>query len=309
MPGVNEPYDCIIVGGGPAGLAAAIYLSRFNRRALVFDHGRGRSTTPEINENYLGFPDGIASLELRERGREQALRFGAAFIEAKVEDLRADEGGFVAVTDAAEVRGRTAILATGVEDWLPEFDNEPARAYFGISLFWCITCDGHKVRDRRVAVVGADDEAATTALQFLNFTPFVSLITNRAAGDDGISDRKRGDLRAHGVALHEGEVGRLEGDDGRMRAVDAGDVRVELDFMFSMQGARPNSLLGQRLGVITDGDGYITVDIEQRTNIPRLYASGDVTKEYAHQIVTAAHEGATAAMTANYDLYEPWQRS
>ena len=300
--------DCVIVGAGPAGLAAAIYLARYNRRALVVDHGRGRSTTPEVNENYPGFPEGLPSLELRERGRRQAERFGAEFLDAKVEDVRADDGGFIARADALEVRGRTMILATGVRDWLPEFDNESARSYFGVSLFWCITCDGYKVRDKRVAVVGPDDDAATTALQFLNFTRDVALITNRPPGDDEITGRRRTDLREHGIDLYEGEVGRLEGDEGQMRAVEVSGQRVELDCMFSQQGARPNSLLARRLGVATDDAGYITVDPEQRTNIPGLYAAGDVTKEYAHQIVTAAHEGATAATSANYNLYESWQK-
>lgn len=306
-----DTYDCVIVGGGPAGLAASIYLARYCRSALVLDHGSGRSTTHEVNENYLGFPDGVASKELRELGRAQAERFGVRFVECKVEGVARAEGGFAAHGEdgAGSFLGRTMILATGVRDNLPECDGQDIHEFFGKSLFWCITCDGYKVRGARVCVVGATDEAATTTLQFLNFTEKLTLITNRDAGPPEIADEKRAQLAAAGIPVVEGRIARFDGRDGMMRAVELHDGRsVALDFMFNQQGARPNSLLARSLGVTVDEVGYIKADNEQRTNVPMLFAAGDVTKAFAHQVVTAAHEGATAGVTANYELYRPEQR-
>jgi thioredoxin reductase (NADPH) len=304
-----QTYDCVVVGGGPAGLSAAIYLARYNRSVVVLDHGSGRSTTHEVNENYLGFPDGVASKELRERGREQAERFGARFGECKVERIDSNEGGFIAHGEDGAFACRTMILATGVKDILPECEGQDIHEFFGKSLFWCITCDGHKVRDARVAVVGATDEAATTAMQFLNFTDRLLLITNRDTGPAEITEKKRSHLASAAIPVIEGRIARFQGRDGMMTAVDLHDGRsVELDFMFNLQGARPNSLLARSLGVTVDEAGYIKTDNEQRTNVPMLFAAGDVTKAFAHQVVTAAHEGATAGVTANYELYRPEQR-
>jgi thioredoxin reductase (NADPH) len=306
---MDGTYDCVVVGGGPAGLSAAIYVARYNRTVVVADHSEGRWTTPEVNDNYLGFPDGIASRALREHGRRQAARFGAVFVQCKVEGVSREDGVFVATGGATELRGRTLILATGVRDCLPEFDNADPREYFGKSLFWCITCDGYKVRGARVAVVGSTDSAATTALQFLNFTDQLCMITDRRPGEDEISARKRADLDAAGIALYESGVSCIIGDEGRMRAVTLDDGRgVDLDFMFSQQGSRPNSSLARSLGVTCGDSGYVLTDNEQRTNVSHVYAAGDVTKAFAHQVVTAAHEGATAGQAANYDLYRPEQR-
>jgi len=307
-----QSYDCVIVGGGPAGLSAAIYVARYNRTVAVVDHGSGRWSTHETNENYLGFPEGIRSTELRELGRRQARRFGATLVDdCKIERVMTHNNVFRAEAgEGAAFEGRTVIFATGVRDYLPDFENADVADYFGKSLFWCITCDGWKVRDKRVAIVGRDDEAATTCLQFLNYTGKLSIITNRPPGHAAFGAKKLHDLRDAGIPIYEEEIARLYGDDGFMREVELrDDRRIALDAMFSMQGARPNSLLARGLGVDVDRVGYIKVDQEQRTNVPLVYAAGDVTREYAHQIAAAVHEGATAGCTANYDLYRPEQKS
>jgi thioredoxin reductase (NADPH) len=208
------------------------------------------------------------------------------------------------------LHGRTLIFATGVRDYLPEFENEDVNNFFGKSLFWCITCDGHKVRGKPVVVVGQDDEAATTTLQFLNFTPQLTMLTNRRQGEHRISEKKEAQLAGAGIPLVEGRLKKVYGDDGFMEEVELDDGRrIATEFMFSQQGARPNTLLARPLGLDMNAEGYIKVDEEQRTNVPMFFAAGDVTREYAHQVVTAAHEGSTAACTANYELYRPEQRT
>ncbi|HZP57678.1 MAG TPA: NAD(P)/FAD-dependent oxidoreductase [Dehalococcoidia bacterium] len=302
-----ELYDCVIVGGGPAGLSAAIYLARFNRSALVLDRGGGRWVTHEINENYLGFPDGIASRDLRDLGRRQAERFGARVLETAITSLRRTDGAFVADDGEAEFLGRTLILATGAIDLFPEFD--ALEACMGKSVFWCITCDGWKARDKRVAVVGATDAAAVTCMQFLQFTPQLAFVTNRPPGEAQVSPRRLRALHDAGIPFFEGAIAGIEETDGLIRALrlDTG-ARIEAHMLFNQQGSRPNSRLAQDLRVACTPHGWILTDDEQRTNVPMLYAAGDVTRLYAHQIVTAAHEGATAAQAANYDLYRPEQR-
>ncbi|HEX5480907.1 MAG TPA: NAD(P)/FAD-dependent oxidoreductase [Dehalococcoidia bacterium] len=304
---MERTYDALIIGGGPAGLSAAIYLVRFNRSVLVVDRGHGRSTSHEVNENYLGFPEGIASTDLRERGREQARRFGAEFMADDVAAVAHDDGVFRATSERREYRARTLTFATGASDLFPDF--ELMRDYVGRSLFWCITCDGFKVRDQRVVVVGHDDDAAVTAMQLVNFTERVSFVTNRREGESDLSDEKRGDLARRDVPLYEGCIADVQGDDGMMHSVCLDDGRaIEADAMFNQQGATPNSALAQSVGVATSAHGWITCDVEQRTNIGRVYAAGDVTRMFAHQIVTAAHEGSMAGQAANYDLYDPDQR-
>ena len=175
---------------------------------------------------------------------------------------------------------------------------------------WCITCDGWKTRGKRVAVVGATDEAVTTCMQFRNFTHDLTFITNRAVGASAhLSARSLRRLSDAGVPLVEGQIARLEGDGGMMRAVRMKDGRtIDADIMVSEQGSRPNCAIATDAGVALTADGYIKVDSEQRTNVSRVYAAGDVTKVFAHQIATAVHEGATAAQAANYDLYGAEQR-
>ncbi len=303
----RQVYDSLVVGGGPAGLSAAIYLARFNRSVLVIDAGEGRSTSHETNENYLGFPDGIASRELRERGRRQAQRFGADFAEGCVTSLERAGDHLRAIADVCEVEARTVIMATGAVDVLPEIDG--VEEYIGRSLYWCITCDGYKTIGKHVLVVGQTDDAAATALQFKNFTQTVSFVTNRPPGESALSQRAHRNLSEGCVPLYEGRIRSVVGESGQMREVRVEDGRrVDLDFMFSQQGSRPNGELAKHLGVRANAEGWIEVDEEQRTNVERVYAAGDVTRPFAHQVVSAAHEGAAAACAANYDLYLPEQR-
>jgi thioredoxin reductase (NADPH) len=303
-----DVYDTVIVGGGPAGLSAAIYVARYNRRAVVIDSWRGgRWQSHEVNENYLGFPAGVAAKRLRERGRRQAERFGVAFCRAKVKSVRKDDGVFVAQAGRHTFRGKTVILATGVSDNLPDIGN--TEEYWGKSLFWCITCDGWKVRDARVAIVGKDDEAAITAMQFLNFTERIAFVTNCSPEECQFTDDGRKRLESAGIPIHTGPISHVEGDDGHMEAVVLmGGEKIETDFMFNQQGCQPHTDLAVQLGVKLADNGFIETDEEQRTNVKVVYAAGDVTRLFAHQIVTAAHEGATAGITANYDLYRPEQK-
>ena len=302
---LNRPlYDSLVIGGGPAGLSAALQLARSNRPVAVVDSGSGRSTFRQTNHNYLGFPGGITARELRERGRAQVSAYPVALLDGAVSSLRCVRAGFRAELEGGHtVTARTVILATGVTDNFPP----DCLEYVGRSLFWCIVCDGYAARGKNVVAIGNDEEAAVTALQFLQFTSTVTLVTGSAACD--LDEPTRRKLRRHGVTLVTGEIRDFVGDDGIVCELTlASGARLPADLVFSLQGASPNNALALGLGAATDAEGFVTVDEEQHTSVSGLFAAGDVTHRHAHQVATAVHEGLTAATAAQHFLYEPWQR-
>lgn len=303
-----KTYDSIIIGGGPAGLSAAIYLARFNRSVLIIDSCEGRWQSREVNENYLGFQEGIPARTLVLRGRQQAEKFGAEFLQAEVMSLERVDSEFSLITKSNEAySAKTVLFATGVKDHWPEF--ESYIDCIGRSLFWCITCDGHKVTDKKVTIVGKDDDAVVSCLQFLTYTSQLTFLTNTAKGTHTISEKKLQLLKKYSIPFYEGSIVSVTEENGYVQSVNFGnDQEVETEFIFSQLGAQPNSELAQELGVTVDEQSYILSDKEQRTNVACVYAAGDVTKQYAHQIVTAAHEGAQAAQAINYDLYSDDQK-
>ncbi|MFN8506106.1 MAG: NAD(P)/FAD-dependent oxidoreductase [Dehalococcoidia bacterium] len=299
-------YDALVLGGGPAGLAAAIQLARFNRSVLVLDEGGGRSSYHQVNHNYLGFPGGITSRDLRRLCREQASRLPIAFIDDAAAAVSRHGSCFAARTrDGMDVHGRTLVLATGVRDRFPAFPGW--ETYVGRSIFWCIVCDGYSTRGRRIVVVANDDDGGVTALQFLQFTAHVTVLSN--AAQCGVGPKVRHELEARGIRLIEDEITGVLGHDGILGAIELKrGATLEADYLFSLQGITPASELAVSLGCETSHRGYIVTDMEQRTNVPGVFAAGDVTRDLAHQVATAVHEGITAATAANYSLYAAWQR-
>lgn len=302
----SQVYDSLIIGAGPAGLSSAIYLARFNRSVLVVDSGKGRSSYPQVNQNYLGFPDGIKAQELRKLGKKQAENYGAEFVHDEIIRLSGEQGNFTA-HGTHEYRAKTIVLATGVIDKFPVF--ERSDEYIGKSMFWCIVCDGYIAQNKKIAFLGNNDDAAVTCLQFLNFTRDITMIANCETGGIAISEEKQQRLKDHGIPLLETSVLTAEGTDGMIeRLFLANGTSLDIDLIFSFQGANPACSLAIELGIETTLDGYLKVDRDQRTSFPGIYAAGDLTRDYSHQVVAAAHEGSMAAQAINWDLYEPWQR-
>lgn len=299
-------YDALVVGGGPAGLSAALQLARFNRQVAIFDSGMGRSTYHQVTNNYPGFPGGVAARELRRLAREQLRMYPVAFIEEAVTAARQEGETFIVQgASGKETAGRTVVFATGVKDHFPDFPMW--ESYVGRSVFWCIVCDGYSTRGKRIVVVGNDDEAAVTALQFLQFTSRVTMVTNNPGCD--ITPPRLKALSQHGIPLIEDEFDGLLGNDGILGAVQlkSGEA-IAADYLFSLQGSTPNSALPASLGAKCREDGYVEVNDDQQTALPGVFAAGDVTGHLSHQVATAVHEGITAATAAQYFLYEPWQR-
>jgi thioredoxin reductase (NADPH) len=300
----DDRCDAVIVGGGPAGLSAAIYLARACRSVALFEAEKpGRSDWGQVNHNYLGFPDGISIVDLCARGRAQAERFGVRIHNAVVETVERDARGFTVAAAGRTHHGRGLILATGVTDTWVQFPGH--EEYIGKTMHWCITCDGYEMRDQRVLVVGNDSHTAELALQMLGYQPSSVTVLTNSWGIGFPLDHVEA-LRRHGIDL---VVDRIV----EARATSRGHVEAVLlerggelliDHLFSAQGAEPNSVLARSLGVDLDERGHIKVDAEAKTSVPGVYAAGDVTSLHSHQVLTAAHEGATAATSLVYALYQ-----
>jgi thioredoxin reductase (NADPH) len=310
VPPLDVTYDCAIVGGGPAGLSAALYMGRMRRSVIVVDGERGRSTWFQLNNNYLGFPDGIHARNLREIGEEHAARYGARFLDAYATDARYEGQGaarrFYVETSAGTVKARTLILATGVHDEFPQF--EGSVECIGRSMFWCIICDGYESIDKRVVVLGSGTRAANLALELLVFTPHVTLV----AWEDPLrvpADRLD-TMREHGITIYDKSCTEFKcAETGFLCNLGLEDgTDLELDMLFVAQEMQPNNQLAKALDLMIDENGFLVSDSEQCTNVDGVYAAGDITHLFNHQVATAVHEGGMAAAAANYYLYEDWQK-
>ncbi len=297
----QRAYEVLIIGGGPAGLSAALYLARYDRRVALFDAGQGRSTWHQVNHNYLGFPGGVPARRLRELGHQQLADYPqVAIFEHKIEHLERWEQGFAAHSQAGVWLGTALIVCTGVIDHYPHFDGWDE--YVGRSLFWCITCDGYSCKGARVVVMGNSDQTAVEALQLQRFTDKLTLLTQ--SHQHTISPLLQRRLEAARIPLIVDKLDRVIGQDGYFKAIRTQRGQwLDLDQLFSVQGTTPQSELAAQLGVHLSEQGYIEVDSEQRTNVPGIFAAGDVTRLHSHQISTAVHEGGQAASAANYYLY------
>ncbi len=300
-------YDAVVIGGGPAGLSAAIYLARYNRSVTIIDKENGRWKTHEINENYFGFPDGIPTIKLRDLGLKQAKHYGAEYIHDYVSKVEKKDGEFVISAKDHTLLGKTVLFATGVKDLFPRFEHWDD--YVGRSLFWCITCDGYKTRNKKIIVIGQDDDAVISALQFLNFTKDITFVSDCEKNCHVISQKYLDELKKRSISFYDGIIKTVEGERGMCESLSLDDGTIlHAEMLISQRGAVPNTELAVSLGVLTDKKGYLETDTDQKTNVPGVYAAGDVTRMFSHQIVSAAYEGAAAAEAINYDLYEPFQK-
>jgi thioredoxin reductase (NADPH) len=285
-------------------------MGRMRRGVVVIDDKVGRSTWHQVNRNYLGFPDGVHAIALRELGETQARRYGASFVDARATGVEETGMGrsrrFTIATTAGDFIARTLILATGVRDNFPRF--EGSDECIGKSIFWCIICDGFESIGKKVVVLGHGDRAAALALQLLVFTDRVTLV----AWDErlNIDAERMSALRAHGIEVIDcGCEVYTCGREGQLTSITLTDgTKVLLDMLFVAQRIEPNTQLAKHLDLSLDEEGYIRTDAEQCTNLEGVYAAGDVTRLYNHQVTSAVHEGGMAAAAANYYLYEDWQK-
>lgn len=285
-------HDCVVVGAGPAGLTAAIYLGRFRRDVLVLDASASRAAWIPLSRNYPGFPGGIRGKTLLGRMRRQAAKYGAKVETARVENLQADGDGFRLLRETGEITARKVVLATGVIDIEPEIPGVEAAVANGL-IRVCPICDGYEVIGQTVGVIGRDAHAAREAIFLTTYTPAVTLI--HAGPPDALPDAERAALQEAGVAVVEAPIDSVVLDRRRISAVCFGPDRAErFDCLYSALGVTPRSDLAVRAGARLDASGRLIVSEHQETSVRGLYAAGDVVRGL-NQISTAEGEGAIAA--------------
>lgn len=285
-------FDAVIVGGGPAGLTAALYMVRFRRDVMVIDGGASRAAWIPTTHNHPGFPDGVSGEALLDLQRRHALRYGAKIQPGEVEALAVEAEGFTLNVDGASLRARTVLLACGVEDNapdLPEVDVSVRNTLLRI----CPICDGFEVTGQRVGVIGHGPLGAREALFLRTYTDQLTLI--HVAASDALPEAEREQLARAGVRIIEAPINSVELQPDQPRALCfSGAGRLEFDALYSALGVTPRTGLALAAGARHDDQGRLVVDDHQQTSIAGLYAAGDMVRGL-NQITTAQGEAAIAA--------------
>jgi len=289
---MTSAYDAIIVGGGPAGLTAAIYLGRFRRRFIVIDAGQSRLGWIPRSHNHPGFPGGVAGKELLAAMREQAQHYGAQILNAEAEAIRKEGDWFYLTAGGETFSAPYVICATGVTD-----NAVPLADLFGAVqsglIRMCPICDAYELIDQRIGVLGDGPKAVAEALFLRRYSPHVALI--HIGPGEALGPEARAEAQAAEVPIINtvSAAVRLEGD--RIRAVDLADGGVwEFDAVYSALGTTARNALAFQLGAITDAAGCLQVSDHQETSVAGFYAAGDLVRGL-NQISIAQAEGAIAA--------------
>ena len=293
--------DCIIIGAGPAGLTAAIYLARFHLSIRLFDSGSSRAAMIPCTHNHAGYPEGIAGKDLLGLMLAQAEKYGARREEKKVTAIEPDGEAFTVVTDHGRYRARTVLLATGVVNHRPNILPEVHDPALERGLFrYCPICDGYEVTDKRVGVIGTGDHGMREALFLRGYTRDVTLISPEA--EHLLDDACAAKLDEAGIARVQGPCGgwAIEGD---QLALDTARGRMAFDSVYPALGSRIRSRLAVAAGAKASEEGCLEVDDHQRTSVPGLFAAGDVVKGL-DQISHAMGEAGVAATTIRNLLSE-----
>jgi thioredoxin reductase len=291
-------HEVIIVGGGPAGLSAALLLGRCRRRVVVCDAGEPRNRASRGMHGFLGH-DGIEPGALLRIGREQLQQYDSVTIrDVSVTDARQVEDGFeVTLADGARLRARKLLLATGVVDHLPEI--EGFAALYGRSVHHCPYCDGWEHRDQPLAAYGGGADAVSLTRALLTWSRDVVLCTD---GPDRLSPDERRELERYRVPVCEDPITRLEGEDGALqRIVFAHGEPLPRQALFFHHGQHARLQLAARLGCTFTDQGFIDGDEQQMTCVPGVYVAGDALRDVQLAIIAAA-EGVRAAFAIHKAL-------
>ncbi len=294
--------DCIIVGAGPAGLTAAIYLARYYLKIRMFDCGTSRASWIPTSHNHAGFPDGINGEELLERMREQAAKYGALREPRRVTDLKRDGEQFTVCCEDEEYRARTVLLATGVVNNRPEGIEEQLHdeALQRGLIRYCPVCDGYEVTDQRVAVIGTGDHGTAEAQFIRTYTRDLTLVS--PGGDHDLSEQCSQALDDAGIARVAGPCGGYAIENGRI-AFDTAEGRMAFDSIYPALGSKVRSGLAAKCGADVSEQDCILVDDHLETSVPGLFAAGDVVIGL-DQISHAMGQAGVAATTIRNHLAE-----
>ena len=289
---MTPAFETVVIGAGPAGLTAALYLARFRRQVRVIDGGDSRAAWIPKTNNHPGFPEGVSGQALLDISRRQALEHGAQIQGGTVERLTLTENGFDLMVSGDAMRAQTVLLACGVRDNRPELKAVGAAIRTAL-LRLCLICDGYEVIDQRVGVIGDSPLGAREALFLTTYSHDVTLIHIGPA--DALPAQERQALAQAGVGLIETAIDSIDLRPGAAQAFcQASGGRTAFDALYCALGVTPRTRLAIAAGARCDDEGRLLVDDHQQTSVPGLYAAGDMVRGL-NQITTAQGEAAIAA--------------
>jgi thioredoxin reductase (NADPH) len=292
--------EVIIVGGGIAGLSAAIYLGRAKRDTLVIDAGKSMARWEPDVQNYLGFPGGISGEELLRRARQQARRYHVKLVRDQVISARAGKKKFFLRGEKGNYVCRRLLLATGIFHIPPDIPG--VKPCLGHSLFFCKDCDGYRVQNQSIAIYGWSNETAEYALAMLAYTKRVAIVT------DGHKPRWNRQhktwIRERRVPVYRKTIRDVRHRGGQLQALVFGEeADLAIQGLFTTRGDIYFSKLAEGLGAKVNREGEIVVSNTMRTTVEGLFAAGCVTPANCQMIISAG-QGASAAQAINRDLFE-----
>ena len=297
-PVTRADLDCLIIGGGPAGLTAAIYLARFHLSIRVVDAGKSRASLIPCSHNHAGYPEGISGKELIRLMTEQAQKYGATIVCSRVTRLDRIEDGFRAEWGEGSVTARTVLLATGVTNRRPPMDEELHDEALARGLIrYCPICDGYEVTDKKVGIIGSGGHGVAEAAFLRSYTADVTLIAPDKAHDLDAADLEK--LHEYGIKAVDGPCHAVAAHEDCI-VVDTAEGHYTFDSVYPALGSDTHIELALQVDAALK-DGVLVVDSHQRTSVPGLYAAGDVVLGL-DQIGHAMGEGGVAATTIRNDL-------
>jgi thioredoxin reductase (NADPH) len=289
-------YDCVIVGGGPAGLTAALYLARYRRTVLVYDMGNSRALAIPKSHNYPGFADGISGHELLKRLHGQIQHYSVECRPARVEALQHCNSGFTIKAAGDEVSAKCVLLATGLTDKAPAMVGLDL-AVRGSFVRYCPVCDAYEAMDKNIALLGPVDNIEEKALFLRTYSRSVTILPAGARASAHDIEK----LRAVDIHVASAPPRQLRlVSDGIEATLESGE-RQHFDVLYPALGCEVHSELAKALGARCSAIGCIEVDDKQRTTLDGLYAAGDVVSDL-HQLSVAVGHAAIAAATINSAL-------
>lgn len=290
------PLDCVVIGGGPAGLMAAIYLARFRRSVRVVDAGMSRAALIPRSHNIPGFAHGLSGPEFIVRMSDQLVGLEVPVIKAEARVLTSTEGGFRIDSSDGEIHAATVVLASGIVDIHPPFEDWRTALAAGL-LRYCPVCDAFEAMGQSIGVVGELRHAAPKALFLRSYTKDVTLLATREDPDDDA----RASLAEAKVKVLTARDLRLRRSSSKVEAVFNDNEIAAFDVIYPAMGAEVRSYLALSLGAAHNEEGYLRVDDRQQTSIKGLYGIGDVVSDL-HQISVAVGHAAVAACAINSAL-------
>ena len=296
---MDQQIDCLIVGGGPAGLTAAIYLARFLRSVAVVDAGGSRARWIPTSHNHAGFPDGITGPELLHRMAEQAERYGAVIHRGKVDHTAPTDGGFAIEAGDLRLTSRAVLIATGTTNHRPPGLHaavHDAAVAAGL-LRYCPVCDGFEARGQRIAVLGGDKHGAAEALFLRHYSAAVTLLPVRSADLDAEARKALADA---GIAVFEAAVTHLDFSGGMVSVGLADGQLLSFDTMYAALGSTANSHLAEELGLSLINEACIPPGDHMTTSLEGVWAAGDIVAGLNQISVAMGHAAVAATAIHNW---------